>query len=412
MVLLRYYQRLAEQRDVDSLLWLALWDERVFHVVIAHNLVDDVVKQLPSPRAARFLARGSVGYEEIHECAFHHFVPITSFLARYQTATEGSALSDALSSIAVPERHRLDLFNFSESFRHLILSRNLFAQRGTVRALSYMFCDDYLADAVAVLQHKTDVLNHVNRIFVDTPDFVSWRFSVRAMSLAGGYNEDQLEVDKTERFAFFMTRVVPEFLAFFFVAFAYGMVRHWPKRAQLAGVPRWLRRHRAYWTGFVTACCGVVASTGLEWRVFRAREYYCYRREQERRRRRGAERRGLPYKPNTYFDDTDAVTRSIAWLQWQHYLVAATCLTVTCVPMRKMTFPAFMGDVAFRYPFVPRLFPSVIGMDAASRCLVPFVVVPFTVTMLSIQSLLHGASLYDFYVHARYRWWKAFRASE
>lgn len=60
--------------------------------------------------------------------------------------------------------------------------------------MSYIFCDDILSDAVAQLQYKSDILNHINKTYMTTPDFVSWRFAVRCMSLAGGYNEDRSDV--------------------------------------------------------------------------------------------------------------------------------------------------------------------------------------------------------------------------
>lgn len=411
MVLVAFYQSLAQQGDIATLIQCGRWDERVYHIVDQNPaLMQRIIDELPDAGAARFLARGSVGYENFNTAVFDHFVPIASLLARYETAMQGSALADLLSTIPISERHRLDLFNFSESFRHLILSRNLFAQRATVRCLSYMFCDDFLADAVAVLQHKTDILNHVNRIFVDTPDLWSWRFSVRAMSLAGGYNEDQLEVDKTERFCYLLTRVVPEFLMYSTIGFAYGLFRHYPRRMR-GTVPKWLRRHRAYFTAAVTGLCGIMPNSVLDWRTFRARQYFDLRKEQEMRRRNGATRRGLPFKPNRYYDDTSGITASIWWMQAQHYLLTASMVGATLIPLRKITYPGWMGDVPWRYPFIPRLLPMTLGMPCASRGLVPFTLVPFMAGS-AIALALDGTSLFDYYVHLRYRWWKKYRASE
>ena len=181
------YEKLADNGQVQLLLYASYVDERVFEVVVRRGLLPDVIKMLPDPDAARFIARG-ICYDEINQIAYRNLVPIASFLARYEGVSQGAALAEVIGNMSIPESHRMELFNFSETWRHMILSRNVFAQRATMKNLSYLFSDDFLQDAVAVLQYKSDILNHVNRIFVDTYDFASWRFSVRVMSLAGGFN--------------------------------------------------------------------------------------------------------------------------------------------------------------------------------------------------------------------------------
>lgn len=69
-------------------------------------------------------------------------------------------------------------------------------------------------------------------------------------------------------------------------------------------------------------------------------------------------------------------------MQLSTYLITGTALACSLLPLTSVTFPKFMGDVAWRHPFVPRLFPAILGMHAASRCLVPFIFAPFTIISL------------------------------
>ena len=126
------YERLADTKQLPLLLRASYFDERVFEVVVRKGLVPDVVKMLPDADAARFMARG-ICYDEVNRAAMRSIVPIASHLARYDGVTQGSALADLLGSLSVPENHRTELFNFSETWRHLILSRNVFAQRATMK---------------------------------------------------------------------------------------------------------------------------------------------------------------------------------------------------------------------------------------------------------------------------------------
>ena len=401
MVFESYYARLAEN-PTDSNLWklmyFAVFDERVYNVVAEKQLIGTIADQLPSPAAAHFLSRGIV-YDPVNVEVMSRFIRICSYLSRYEGVEQGATLSELLGSCGWPEENRRKLFNFSETYRHLAIGKSYFPQRGVLKLLSYIFCDDYLDDCVATLQYKTDILNHVNTIFVKTSDFTSWRFSVRALSLAGGFNEDRSDVDQTEEVCRFVTKAIPEFVTYFGVAFAYGMFRHYPNRVK-GIVPRWLRRHRAYFTGFVCGCLGVYMNTYLEYKIHRERLRYELRKSQEFRRRRGADRRGTFYEHNTYFDNLQGITRRIYAMQAQTYIITASFLALTFLPLTNVRFPKFMGDVPFRHPTIPRLFPALVGLKTSSRCLIPYVFVPFAFVSVA-NAATWGVSLYDRYVEMR-----------
>lgn len=383
-------------------MYWAQYDERVYEVMARHHLIDAVIAELPAPPAAQFLSRGIV-YDPVNKEVLKNFVRICMFLSQYSSTDEGSSLAELVAACGIPEEYRAQLFNFSETYRHMILSRSYFVQRAVVKLLSYVFCDDILSDAVAQLQYKSDILNHVNRVFTDTPDFVSWRFSVRMMSLAGGYNEDRSDVEYTDLLTRVVTRALPEFVMYFCATFCYAMMRFYPKRVR--GItPRWLARHRALFSATYCGIIGVLVNSFTEYRAHQHRILYETRKAKEMRRRRGAQRRGIEYEPNVYFDNLEGVTRRVFSIQCQSYLVAGSMLAFSMVPLTKVKFPQWMGDVVWRHPFVPRLFPCLVGLHAASRCAVPFVVAPFTLTTI-FNSNNSGTSLYDWYVEARWRLW-------
>ncbi|KAK7195281.1 hypothetical protein NESM_000453800 [Novymonas esmeraldas] len=400
--LANWYESLAREKRLELLMTLGLYDERVYEVVARHGLVPDVVQTLPAPLTAHFLARGMC-YDDVSEEVIRNFVRVCMMLSRYNTVAEASTLAELIGSCGLPEQYRLQMFNFSETYRHMILSQSYFPQRAVLRLLSYIFCDDVLSDAVAQLQYKSDILNHVNKVYVTTPDFVSWRFSVRCMSLAGGFNEDRSDVEYTELLTRAVTQGLPEFFSYFLVTFAYARFRFYPKRVR--GItPRWLARQRACFSAFYCAILGVFCNSVLEYRIHEHRVLYELRKSQEMRRRRGAERRKVAYDKNPYFDSLEGVTRRVYMMQLSAYTVTGLGLAVSMLPLTSVRFPKFMGDVAWRHPFVPRLFPSLLGMHAASRCLIPFVVAPFTAVSLA-KAGNGGTTLYDRYVELRMRLW-------
>ncbi|EAN99271.1 hypothetical protein TcYC6_0073430 [Trypanosoma cruzi] len=397
-----YYDKLAKEGRLDALLIFGMYDERVYEVVDRHHLANEILNMLPSPRAAVFLSRGMV-YNCISEVVIRDFIKICMMLSRYKSVEEGASLAELIGSCGIPEQYRMNMFNFSETYRHMILSRSYFPQRSVLRLLSYIFCDDVLSDAVAQLQYKSDILNHVNKVYVDTPDFVSWRFSVRVMSLAGGYNEDRSDVEYTEALTRVVTRTIPEFFIYFTVTFFYAMFRHYPRRVR--GItPRWLARHRALFSAIYGAVLGVYVNSFLEYRIYKHRVLYELRKSQEYRRRRGAARRGIEYPENKYFNNLEGVTRRIYSMQCTAYSVTVGALLLSMLPLTPVKFPKWMGDVAWRHPFVPRLFPTLLGMHTASRCMVPFVFAPF-VTLTIARFNGWGATLYDRYVECRMRMW-------
>lgn len=402
MWLTDWYESLARDGHHHTLVRIAQFDERVVEILARHHLIPRIVADLPDPASALFLSRAMV-YEDVHSEVMKNFVRICMFLSQFSTVDEGAALSELIGSCGLPEDYRMQLFNFSETYRHMILSNSYFVQRAVLRLLSYIFCDDVTSDAVAQLQYKSDILNHVNKVFTDTPDFVSWRFSVRVMSLAGGYNEDRSDVEYTEMLTRVVTRFVPEFVMYFSVAFFYAMFRFYPKRVR--GItPRWLARHRALFSATYCGIMGLLLNSLTEYRTHNHRVLYELRRSQEMRRRRGAARRGVEYEPNKYFDSLEGVTRRVFGIQMQSYGIIGGMLTFSMLPLTKVQFPKWIGDVTWRYPFVPRFFPCLVGLHAASRCAVPFTVAPFVMTTL-YYSNSGNVSLYDRYVDLRYRLW-------
>lgn len=397
-----WYTRLAEEKRLNLLMTVGLFDERVYEVVERFQLAPDIVSALPSPLAAHFLSRGMC-YDPINEEVIRNFVRICMMLSSYKTVEEAATLSELIGNCGLPEQYRMQMFNFSETYRHMILSQSYFPQRAVLRLLAYIFCDDVLSDAVAQLQYKSDILNHINKVYVTTPDFVSWRFSVRCMALAGGFNEDRSDVEYTELLTTVVSKMVPEFFTYFIVAFFYARFRFYPQRVR--GItPRWLARQRACFSALYCAVLGVNCNSLLEYRTHEHRVLYELRKSQEYRRRRGARRRQVAYDENPYFNNLEGVTRRVHMMQWTAYSITGVGLAVSMLPLTSVRFPKFMGDVAWRHPFVPRLFPAILGMHAASRCLVPFVVAPFTAVSL-MKFGTWGTGLYDRYVEFRMRLW-------
>ena len=408
-----FYQRLAEEGDVSTLARFALYDERAFAAGSTHPATAVLpcfqIDHLRDPPVARMVANGQC-YAAYAGPTLRHFIPICSALARYNGAAEGSSLSQIVGNAALYEEHRLPLFNFSETFRHLLLSRSLFAQRGTIRAFSYMMADDFLGDATALLQYKTDVMTYVNRVFTDTPDLVSWRFSVRAMGLAGGYNEDRHDVDKTEAFCHIFMSALPDFAFFYALGLGYALVRQRPNRTK-GIVPLRMSRARARFAACITGTLGVMNNALLDYRVQRVRQQHEEKYGQEMRLRTGAKRTGRPFQEDRRFDNLDDVTNRIWRKQRFTYGLTAAVLLASVVPMPHAKFPAFMGDVVWRFPWIPRWFPALVGMPCASKCFIPYIVAPFLACQW-IKYETHKTPLADYYVQLRYNWFRRFRETD
>ena len=400
-MLMSVYDRLAADPTPTNLWWLmyaSTFDERVYNVADKHKLMPAIADQLPNPAAAHFLARGIV-YDSVNVEVMRRFIKICSLLSRYEGVEQGTTLAELVGACGIPEENRQGLFNFSETYRHMAIDRQYFPHRGMLKLLAYIFCDDLLSDAVATLQSKSDVINHVSRIYCDTADFVSWRFAVRVLSLAGGYAEDRIDVDDTENLCRLVTKGVPDFITYFGAAFAYGMFRHNPRRVK-GVVPTWLVRHRAAFTGLVTGCLGVYINSYLDYKIHREKLKFELRKSQEMRRRAGAKRYGKQYQENPFFDNLEGMSKRVWGIQAQTYAVAGTVLATTMLPLTSVKFPAFMGDVVFKFPTIPRLFPALVNIKTSSRCLIPYVVAPFTIVSIA-QGSTWNVSLYDRLVQVR-----------
>jgi hypothetical protein len=187
------------------------------------------------------------------------------------------------------------------------------------------------------------------------------------------------------------------------------MFRFYPRRVQ-GKIPRWLRRRRAIFSGVVCGALGVFSNSYMDWRLNNKRAEFDRLYNQEMRRRRGAEKQKRHYQPNTYFDSLQGVTRMLWVSQVKFYATIAGALAMSCFPMYKIAFPKFMGDVVFRHPWVPTLFPIVVGLPATSRSLIPYIVLPFAAATVIQRQL--GAPIYDHYVHRRYVWWRRNRSAD
>ena len=409
---LDYYEQLISNNDIIQLSKCALVDERVYALIKKNeSCFKSFLGANNDPFVSRALARSTFYYDYINCLTDKYFIKIASNLQQSSNSCTGSALSELLGNIGAYEKYKLKLFNYSETYRHLLLSRHPFAQRGTIKCLAYIFADDFLGDAVAQLQYKTDIMNHVNKIFLVTYDFWSWRYSVRAMSLAGGYNEDLNDVLVTEKYCWFVTKAIPIFLTYFLITFPYAWFRHYPMRVQGSGkIPRWLARQRGIFAGLYAGALGVYYQVYSEYYLWTKRFEYGTRYEQEMRRRRAAKSRELPFKNNPYFDSLDHVTLSIWTIQKRTYIITASFLCITMFPLTQVKFPKFMGDVVLRHPILPRLFPTIVSLPTASKCFIPFVTAPF-IAASTIISDWAGATPYDFYVQFRYALFKKFRTA-
>ncbi|CCW60950.1 unnamed protein product [Phytomonas sp. EM1] len=392
--LIRLYHHLADQERLEWLMGFAMYDERVYEVVNQHHLVPSILQTLPYSLAAQFLARGMC-YDSIREEVVSNFPYLCRMLSSCKTVAEGAALSSLIGNCGLLEQQRMQILCHDEVYQLMILSDSIFAQRAALRLLAYACSDDSLSDTVVQLQYRSDILKHINKVFVSTPDVVSRRLSLRCLALMGGFNESRADVKQTEASLYAISQVVPEFMAYFLTTFVYVGLRMWLRRASGAG-KRWEVHRRAFFSSMYCGLLGVYCGSILEYRLNKCRVLYARPQKQYKNPRKDESSCDIAYTENSYLNLND-ITQRVRQMQLTTYGITTSFLLVSSLRLTQVTFPAWMGDVAWRYPFVPRLFPALVGLPTASRCLAPFVVVPFTIVYV-LRPNNWGTSFYDYYI--------------
>ena len=417
-----YYRSLADKAvegDTDStakLLTLAKYDERAVRALCSHKpLIPSLVKSLEDfdATAAHKLRiieffRKAVFYDvEAGDYLVVSFQRICSVFSLAESVPLKAAAAELIINIGRVQPYRAYLYNFSESYRHLLITRDPFHERAVCGNLAYIFCDDYLGDAVQKLQYKTDILNYINKLFLQSFDFGAWRYSVRCMCIAGNYNEDKADVDNTRDLVFLMNRFVPQFLLYFIPTFFYARYRHTLKGDLARHTPRYVVRWRSLFGALCCAMLGVYSGTYHEYRMDALRERFAEERQREMRKRFGFKNAGKAYKERTEFDSIDKVTQSLFWKQTRMYCFTAAMLMASQYPLSVWKRPEFMRYADKYWEILPVLLPRLMGVPAPFRRVVPFIIVPFVTVKTFEWGVLSTATWHDYFV--RWRYWQTIK---
>ena len=413
-MLLPYYETLAEKAkggDVESLrtlMVLSRYDERALGALASKRLTPLVLQQLEEQctDAAQYLCRAIWYDKEGGDFVADRFINVCQTLSRSDENDVAMrvAVAQLLIHIARVQPYRADLFNYSESFRHFLQDRDPFFERAVCGVLAFAFCDDFLGDAVAKMQYKTDVLNYMNNVFTRTHDFAAWRYSVRCLSIAGGYNEDKVDVDHTRKIVMACTEAGPEGVLYAVVGYGYARMRHIPTSLYRVHVPRWVASRRAVFAAFYVSLLGVFSGTFTQWWCDQYREHFALARQQEWRRRRGAELHGTAYEKKVQFDDLTGAIRGVHLRQMVSYSVTGAGLFLSVCPLAPKVFPKWFGDIKFKHPWVPVLFPIAVGVPAPNHRVVPYIVAPFVAVKVFQHFVLGPTTLTDWFVQAKQRY--------
>ena len=413
-MLQHYYTYLAhealkgDERSLNRLLYLFTWDERVAHCLSTYGLNPTILDAFlnthsetllrPTRRAwaARYLSQTVFYDKECGDRIAERFARICQILSLATHTSTKVATAELLIHIARLQPYRSGLFDYSESFRHLLQERDPFYERAVCGCLAYLFCDDYLGESVTKLQYKTDVLNYINKLFLETHDFSAWRYSVRCLSLAAGYNEDKTDVDETRKLIHRVSHMLPEFTLYFLPTFIYARIRHIPRGPYIIHVPRWVAFRRALLGATFCGLLGVYSGSWTTWKLDHFREKFALARQQEMRRRRGSKISGKACKEQHALDDIKRITQTIFLRQYWSYTVTLGALFLSLYPLRPVRWPGWCGDVKWNFPLGPVLFPLSFGVAAPYKRLIPYILVPFCGVKLLQFSVLSPCSPLDY----------------
>lgn len=248
--------------------------------------------------------------------------------------------------------------------------------------------------AVTALHHHSNLLSQANRVFLESPDCISRRFAVRAIALiSGGFDDRRCHVYRTETLTHVVTVMVPEFICYAGVGFLYAYTRFLADNRWLSSTPKSIGSlrmprlqgsplRRAVFSAAVCGGLGVCSHSLVDYLAARRRRYLF----------------DVSPAPSAAdeLERVESTLRSVRRWQLGSYLTTGVLLAGTLLPLQSVTFPRFMGDVCWRFPFVPRLFPALVGLPSRSKCLIPYVLLPtLTVSCSSIIRDKTRAPVYD-----------------
>ncbi|KNH04007.1 hypothetical protein XU18_4677 [Perkinsela sp. CCAP 1560/4] len=411
-----YYDSLArraadnDRRSTSILLNFARYDERAVRVICHYDLIpklfidlEDNTKPEPYKIAVVELLRKVTFYDvEGGDYLLSNFARICSVLSRAQTVGLKVSTAELIANVGRVQPYRSTLFNYSEAFRHLVIERDPFQERAVCACLAYIFCDDYMGDAVSKIQYKTDILNYVNNLFLRTTDFCAWRYSVRCLYLAGGFNEDKADVDRTRDLAVFVNRMLPEFSTYFLTAYIYARRRHTIVGVGADHTPRWVVRRRAGVGALFCALLGVYSGSYHEWRLDKIREKFNDDRNREMRRRKAFRHSKKGYVEQKRFDSVDSITQTLFWKQFRTCVWTGVLLMASQYPFNVWRKPGWAKNITFYFPGLAVFLPIPMGVPAPFRRAIPFIVVPFCGVKLFQCWTLAPASLHDYSVRLRH----------
>lgn len=400
-----WYESLLRQERWETLFHLALYDERVYLVLLNEPCVVRAhVERLitssteASPAMLRFLSRGLV-YKALRDAVLPHFNllgrNILGMSPSRSTAQEEAidihrlaALSDLISQCAVP----LDYHEFLAGAQHIPLLESLaapddvqplvstYTQRAVMRLTPYLCAGPRRSgaespDVATQLQHGSQLGSLANKIFMESQDYVSRRFALRTAATLSGlvhYDDGKSGMSsaliRTEVTSRVVTEVSSEFTVYAATAFLYSLVRFAIAGRGAGGAlctgGRPLKR--CCLTAGLCGGLGVWSHSLLDIRTSRkrARASYCWHTHTSASRDPAEAERLLMHR--------------IFRMQAATYVGTLTLLTATTLRLVAVRFPRWMGDVCFNFPLVPQLFPAVVGLPTRGpQSLIPFTIVPF-----------------------------------
>lgn len=365
------YEALAREERWPTLLWISSYDERVIPTVMAEKqrisqLTALCVATPSSPWAARLLERG-MNVEGVRDEVFRSLPELASLLLSADVSLETqSAIADLIASCGVAPSQQGSLVAQPSFFKDLLSSSSPFAQRAAAQLLCYTCTrseqwDDDASASVTALLRDSEVMERVNALCL-SGNAAPRQFALRLVSLAGGFPCTRDDVTQTERKVTMLCHTLPQFAAFSTCGFFYAFARFYLSSRHL---PRF---HRSLLSGLL---CGAACVLGL------------------------------PREGRRTISDSE---RREGWSHQLWWSTAAIVTTLSAATIRfsntPILFPRWMGDVCWRFPFIPRLFPAAVGLPSASRSVVPYTLVPF----VSISGIMQyrssrraGLPLYDQY---------------
>lgn len=354
---------------------------------------------------------------------------------------EGPASSSSFCSPACTlTRFCQEFPQFSEEANKIFctsVSNDVTAKRFAVFCLALLngapyYCSRPTSTPMKVL---SDDLLTVSHSLKDNPGAEEWRERGRGNPSRSPHPPKTVseEMYRVEAFTYAMRVIKPEAIAYGGAGWVYALGRFWASTPSFnsaaqrishpsGGGKRWSipgwggvhdvsaffspaqqRRHRcitllcrASLSGVVCAMCGVYSHSLLDWR--RRQLLLSHLSPPTHSDINGIDRKAkLAFTSTTSWSASSGgsasqpledilLSQRVVRLQAITYASTAVALATSCWRLQSIAFPRWMGDVCFRFPWMVRLFPSVVGLTPSStssfsvsttKSLVPYVVTPF-----------------------------------